>query len=285
MGIAHHADDGNRPIENPAQVRLAKARSRRSHLGHDGRGHGEELAQLRIPAQCVDVEQQCPASIGVVSGVHLAPGQLPDQPGIRGAGRETPRRGRGTRAVDVVEHPLELAGREVGIDDQAGLGPHGRLAPALAQLAAGVAATLALPDHGVVDRLAGLAVPDDRGLPLVGDGQSRDVCSRDAALLDESPYGLQRLVVDLLRVVLDPSRPRVDLLVALVGPPHHPARPIEENRLGRRRALIDGQNEFLCHGFSPFHERRVLESYGRLGVGVRDQVLAATSLCMLDHEP
>src|SRR5437660_563882 len=62
-----------------------------------------------------------------------------------------------------------------------------------------------LPDDGVVDRLPGLAIPDNRGLTLVGDANG----SRVAGLRSGLSKGLERhrnlRRRDLLRIVFDPS--------------------------------------------------------------------------------
>ena len=69
-----------------------------------------------------------------------------------------------------------------------------------------------LPDDRVVDRLAGLAVPDDGRLALVGDADGGDVRRRASPRAAERLDGdadLRR--PDLLRVVLDPAGLRKDL--------------------------------------------------------------------------
>src|SRR5207244_11465518 len=58
------------------------------------------------------------------------------------------------------------------------------LVPAAAQRSAGVGGAAILPDDGVVDRLAGRAVPHDRGLALVGDADGGDVLRRKPGLRD-----------------------------------------------------------------------------------------------------
>ena len=68
-----------------------------------------------------------------------------------------------------------------------------------------------LPDDGVVDRLAGVAIPEDGGFALVGDADGGDVAgvmpAFFSALNGDSPLRLP----DLVRIMLDPSGLRKDL--------------------------------------------------------------------------
>ena len=75
-----------------------------------------------------------------------------------------------------------------------------------------------LPDDRVVDRLAGRAVPDDCRLALVGDAQRGDVARRRRPVERPSDH-LLRALPDLHRVVLDPARLGIDLLVLLLVEP------------------------------------------------------------------
>ena len=68
-----------------------------------------------------------------------------------------------------------LVAEKYGIEQQAGARGDQRLVAGLAQRGAGGGGAAVLPDDGVVDRLAGGAVPDQRGLALVGDADGRDV--------------------------------------------------------------------------------------------------------------
>ena len=94
------------------------------------------------------------------------------RPCRRRAGRPPPPRAR----RHVVEQPGDLGRGEIRIEQQAGRArsraSRGRRARSAAQASCGAAV---LPDDGVVDRLAGRAVPDHRGLALVGDADRRDV--------------------------------------------------------------------------------------------------------------
>ena len=67
-----------------------------------------------------------------------------------------------------------------------------------------------LPDDGAVDRLAGLTVPDDCGLALIGDANARDpVCA--ACLGYHRLRTGKRQVPDFLGIMLDKARLRIML--------------------------------------------------------------------------
>ena len=91
---------------------------------------------------------------------------------LDGAGRQRALLRRGAAAGDVVEDPGDLGAGEIRIEDQAGLGRDlAFMAGALQRLAA-VGGAAVLPDDGVVDRLAGGAVPHHGRLALVGDADA-----------------------------------------------------------------------------------------------------------------
>src|SRR6201999_1426024 len=70
-----------------------------------------------------------------------------------------------------------------------------------------------LPDDRVVDRLAGLEGPDPPRLALSGDPDRADGARLGVGLRHRPADHLAGPPPDLFRVVLDPARPRRDLLV------------------------------------------------------------------------
>ena len=110
-----------------------------------------------------------------VGDVRRAAGELPHQPAVDGAERQLAGLGPGPRAGDVVEHPRDLAAGEVGVDDQAGAFADEVFVAVALQAIAEIRGPAVLPDDRVVDGLAGLAIPDDGGLALVGDADGGDV--------------------------------------------------------------------------------------------------------------
>ena len=82
---------------------------------------------------------------------------------------------------------------------------------AMAQRRAGRLGAAVLPDDGIADRLSGRAVPDQRGLALIGDADRGDVARVEPGLVQRLARGGELAFPDLDRVVLDPARLRIDL--------------------------------------------------------------------------
>ena len=118
--------------------------------------------------------------------------------------------------------------------------------PAASQRRAGVRGAPVLPDDGVVDRLAGRAVPDDRGLALVGDADAGDVLGRDAGLRHGLAHGRDRRRPDFLRIVLDPARRGIDLPQFLLRGRDRREPGVEHDGARRGGALVDGEE--MRHG-------------------------------------
>ena len=89
------------------------------------RGTSSDRQQLGVPGVVVHVQHQRARGVADVGRVKLAAGQHPHQPGVDGAEGELAAFGGSARAGHVVEDPLQLGAREVGVDDQAGLGAEG----------------------------------------------------------------------------------------------------------------------------------------------------------------
>src|SRR6266852_9255490 len=107
--------------------------------------------------------------------MHRVIRQLPDEPRVHRAERERAGVGAGARAGDIVEDPADLAGGEIRVDEQAGLGLD-RFSGALRlQALAIIGGPAILPDDRVVNRRASLAVPDDRRLALIRDADGGEV--------------------------------------------------------------------------------------------------------------
>src|SRR5690606_11651702 len=113
--------------------------------------------------------------------------------------------------LDVIEEPADLSAREIGIEDEPGSFHEHRFQPVYAESVAEIGRPPVLPDDGVMDGPAALAIPDDCCLALVGDADRGDVAGREVCLCkrpagrrdDAAPY--------LLRVMFDPAGGRKNL--------------------------------------------------------------------------
>ena len=183
-------------------------------------------------------------------------GHVPQQPAVGVAEDRVALVGRRTDPVDVVEDPLDLAAGEVGRRRQARLLPNGVAVTVALEGAGDAVGAGVLPDDGVVVRPAGVPVPHDGGLALVGDAQGGEVGGLQGRLVQRALHDRGRALPDLDRVVLDPARLRQDLLVLELVLGHLVAVVVEDHETGARRALVDRSDEvghrssWVCGGLA-----------------------------------
>ncbi len=128
------------------------------------------------------------------------------------------------RASDVIEQPADLRPGEVGRQRQTAALAEAVHAAVPRQVVDQVGGAGVLPHHRVGDRLAGLPIPQQRRLALIGDADRGEIVRTDVQRghrlgddrLDRAP--------DLQRVVLDPPRSRKDLAMLPPAPAPRPAR-------------------------------------------------------------
>ncbi len=167
-----------------------------------------------------------------------------DEKRVDGAERELARLGASARAADVVEDPRDLGAREVSVDDEARAREDLRGVARALQLVAHVGRAAALPDDGAMNGGAGLLVPDERRLALVGDADPCDVSLRDSCGCECLRHGRLDRLPDVLGVVLDPAGLR-EVLRELHGGAAERRAVLRDDERGRaRRALIDGEQVF-----------------------------------------
>src|SRR5918997_1545646 len=217
-------------------------------LGKGGLGDAaQHLQKVVVPLQVEDVVHKGPRGVRVVGHVLLAARELVDQPRVDGAEADLAVLGPLLDAVDVLEQPVDLGAREVRVDGEAGLLPDRVVVALLGELAAKGRAPPVLPDDGVVDRLAGLAVPHYHRLALVGDPDPRDRLRRVAGVFQRPAHYPEGHVPDLVRVVLDPPGPRVVLGELLLRLADRRRIVVKDYGSARSGPLVDGQYVFPCH--------------------------------------
>ena len=238
-----------------ARTKVHRVGLRVEAAGRHGRGqHTARDIQLPqdvlIPLQRVDVEQHRAAGVGVVGHMDPAAGQLPDEPGLHRAEQQPPGLGLFPRTGHVVQDPFQFGGGEVCVNDQTRLCPEGLgQAPRLEFVAVGAGAA-ALPDDGMIDRLPGLPVPDDGGLALVRDADSRDVRRAGPDLVHGRERHAQLRGPDLVCVMLHPARLREILGELFLSHAAHLARLVEQDAAVRGRPGI--QRHDIVHIHVPF---------------------------------
>ena len=176
-----------------------------------------------------------------------AAGEAPEQEAVdRAEGQLAGLRTR-AHAVDIVEDPGDLRAREVRVESQAGLGANRCLKAVGLQRLAIVCRAPVLPHDGIVNGLAGVAIPNNRRLTLVRDADSRDIARGGVCLLQRAAgYGRDGCP-DRFRVVFHPAGPRIDLRKFLLVAGHDAGVMIINNGAAAARALVDGKQVLSFH--------------------------------------
>jgi hypothetical protein len=166
----------------------------------------------------------------------VAARELEDQPGV-----DRPEGGTRVNAA-VLDQPLDLGAREVGVQHQAGALAEKGLPARFAQLVAAGGRAAVLPHERAVERLARLAVPSHHRLALVRDPDAREPAAADAGRVEGLAGHGASHVPDLAGVVLDPPGAREVLLELPVGAAGDRS-PLVEDDAGRAGgALVDRED-------------------------------------------
>jgi len=216
------------------------------HLPRDA----QDAEQLLIPLARGDVHQERARGVSHVRHVHAsvrATGEVPDQPGIDGPKEGIAALGIGAQPRHMVQQPLDLGPGKVDRDQEPGPLANQILQPIALQLLADLLGAHALPHDGIVVRAARVAIPDHRGLALIGDAQRHQVPRAHLCLCQRSFHGLLDGVPDLQRVMLDPAWLWQDLFMLLVRAAEIQALVIEQHAAGTRGALVDGRDDVFGH--------------------------------------
>ena len=165
------------------EPRLGAHAGRRHHLGQHRARDVEQGQQVVVPAAGVDVEEHRAARVGRVGDVGGA-----RRSGSRSARSRWCRR-RARRAPRARAHPARCRAATRAWCRRSTRRRRGRSCaaivarmPGCAQLVAEGRRAAVLPDDGVGERAPGRALPEHRGLALVGDADGRDVGGADPGL-------------------------------------------------------------------------------------------------------
>eukprot|EP00962_Isochrysis_galbana_P040616 scaffold14744_cov91-Isochrysis_galbana.AAC.1 len=141
-----------------------------------------------------------------------------------------------------------LVADEPGQFDRAEIGGDGEASHATEALLCQLGGSQVQPYHRVVQGLAGVLVPDDGRLALVGDPDRNHVQGR-IALVGQLGHGgvdaLDRVVENLERVVLAPPVPRVELLVLHLVRRNGARMLVEQDEARRGGALVERPHQLL----------------------------------------
>lgn len=187
------------------------------NLGENELLDTEELDELLVVLEGLNVHEHGSRGIRSVCDVGATvetAGKVVQQPRINGGEGELASVVALLDLLDVVEHPSDLDTGKVGGKGQTTeLGDLVRALLGL-ELLDSLAGSGVGPHNGVVEGLAGLNVPENGGLSLVGDTNGLDVSNLDAErshLLGHGAHTLQARGDELFGIVLHPSGVGVDL--------------------------------------------------------------------------
>ena len=245
MLVARDACYCNRSTEH-ARVRLPEPAGRGADLREHRARDAQEVQHLVAPLQPADVKKKCPGRVRDVGRVEAPAGQLPQEPRVDGPEGEAAGLGAGAGAVDVVEEPRQLGAREVRVEDEPGPLADGFGVTGGLERGAAVGRPAVLPDDRAVDGLAGLAVPEERRLALVGNPERGEGAGLDARLGQRLARRFELRHPDLLRVVLHPAGPGEVLRDLALRRGDGRAGLIEDNGAGRGGPLVEGED--VGHG-------------------------------------
>ena len=247
VGVAHRRVDGDAVRQQAPKIRLTVQRVGIADLRQHGGRDAEHAAQLVVPTLGVYVEKLGAAGVGGIGLVDGAVGHLPHRPCVHRAEAQPALTGFFRRAGDVLQNPAHLGGGEEGGELQAGLFLYGLPQPGAVQPVTEGGGTVALPHHGVGNRLAGVRVPNADALPLVGHGDAYDVAGGGAGVLDHHAADAGEISSDLQRVVADPTLVVDELAVGDVPAQQKAPLFVQQQRLCTLRALIHGQDIRFAH--------------------------------------
>jgi hypothetical protein len=172
------------------------------------------------------------------------------------------------QALHILQQPFQLGGGEIGIQQQARLATDALLECRTAGRAAAV-----LPDDGIVQWRAGLAVPDQRRLALVGDAEAGNVARLHA--FQHGAAAGQRRLPDFTRIVLDPAIGGIDLPQRDDVAGQRPGRAVEQDGACRCGALVHRQQKGLVR---PMHYRHATKAQDLSDQGKRLNPLLTVGL-------
>ena len=234
---AERGGDGPDDFAGPADLR--------HHAGRDV----EEAEEVFVPMVLDDVVEQGAAGVGAIGEVALAVGEIPEEPGVDGTEGELAVEGVGAGSWNVREDPGDLGGGEVGVEQETGLIANRFFGAVCGELLAEWGAAAVLPDDGVVDRLAGGAVPDEGGLALVGDADGDDVAGQEPGFAKDFDGCGELRGEDVVGIVFDAAGVGVDLRELMLGHADDGAIVREEKGSRAGGSLIEGED--VRHGVYP----------------------------------
>ena len=111
-----------------------------------------------------------------------------------------------------------------------------------------------LPNNRIGNRLAGFALPQDRGFPLIGDADRGQIRSAQPALLQRVCNHFFRTALDFQGIMFHPTWLRKNLFVLFLRHGRDTRRLIKHHESRAGRALVDCSN-VVFHRAGPLCRR------------------------------
>ena len=226
--------------KEPAEAGLSKVSAALADFRQRCSRHFEEFAQVHVPAELANVVEQGATGVRVIGGKDLTIGQAMNQIRIDGADDGLAACKFRLHVGVLFDEPLQLGSGKIGVKPQASEFGDANPMAGFLQLSADFCAAATLPDDGVVQWTPSLALKDANGFALIGEADTGECFV--SMTRDQYTDNGEHVVPDLIEIVLDPAWLRVDLLMILRLAIKATAVSVVEQRFGRRRALIDGED-------------------------------------------
>ena len=224
-------------------IKIARGPDNRQHLP----GDIQQFQDLFIPGQVMDVKQHGSGRVGIIRCVNLAPGKIVDQPGVHGSEEQFPRPGSLPGSRHMIQDPLQLGGRKVGIQNQSCLLAEPVLQPPGLEFLTQSRSPATLPDDGVMDRLSRGFFPHDRRLPLVGNAHGRNFIRTGSRSLQDFPANPHLSRPYFHGILLHPARLWINLCYFLLGHPANGMIPVKQDHPRTGGSLIQRHHILFLH--------------------------------------
>ena len=186
----------------------------------------------------MDIEQHGTGGVGIIGGMNLSAGQIPDEPSVNGSEKQIAAFCECLRFGDILQNPADFCCGEIGINQKpCFFADFFGVALLLQRITIGCGSS-ALPDNGMINRLAVALVPEDGGFALVGDADGGNFPCGNAKLGNGIARNRKLCFPDFQSVMLHPAGVGIVLLKFLLRNAFHLPVLVEKNRAGAGCALV-----------------------------------------------
>ena len=207
-----------------------------------GAALSREVEQFLVPAEGMDVKEHRTRCVGHIGAMHGASGKLPDEPAVNGTEAQAALAGKVTGILHILKDPADFGAAEIRVDEKAGLVLDlFRQAKGLERITV-LRGTAVLPHYGIVHRLAGLGVPHNGGLTLVGNAYGCNFGWIDAAFGHDVQHNAGLAFPNFFGVMLHPTGTGEMLGKLLLAYGYGSAVVIKNDGTGTTCSLIECKN-------------------------------------------